>query len=166
MIPSPDVATYDLKPEMSAREVTDALVSAVESCRYDAIVCNFANADMVGHTGNFAATVRCIEVLDECLGRVIDAARAQGVEVLITADHGNAEKMREAATAHLASAPHTAHTSNLVPFIYIGRAADLSRDGSLIDIAPTMLALMGVEIPREMTGRPLVVPCAGAQDAA
>lgn len=166
MIPSPDVATYDLKPEMSAREVADALIDAVDGGTYDAIVCNFANADMVGHTGNFTATVHCIEVLDECLGRVIGAARAHGVEVLITADHGNAEKMREAATAHTPGNPHTAHTSNRVPFIYIGRHADIAGDGSLADVAPTLLALMEIDIPAAMTGRPLVVPRATKQDAA
>jgi len=153
LIDSPDVATYDLKPEMSAPEVTDALVDAIESKRYDTIICNYANADMVGHTGVFDATVRCIETLDACLGRVVAAARAAGMEVLITADHGNAELMR----AHDSGQAHTAHTSNLVPLIYIGRPGEIAANGCLSDIAPTMLALMGLEQPREMTGRVLVM---------
>ena len=164
LVPSPDVATYDLKPEMSAVEVTDRLVDAIAAADYDAIVCNYANADMVGHTGNFEATVKCIETLDACLGRVVDAARKAGVEVLITADHGNAEKMR----AHDADggSPHTAHTSNLVPLVYIGRDAELATDGSLVDLAPTLLELMGLPIPGEMTGRPLVSFRHPARDAA
>ena len=166
MVPSPDVATYDLQPAMSAGEVTDKLVTALSSDTYDTIVCNFANADMVGHTGNFAATVQCIEVLDSCLGRVIAAARTHGVDVLITADHGNAEKMIETDHAHGVSTPHTAHTSNLVPLLYIGRAADMASDGSLTDIAPTMLALMGLEIPHEMTGSPLLALRDRKQNAA
>ena len=166
MIPSPDVATYDLAPAMSANEVTDTLVAALHSGDYDALVCNYANADMVGHTGNFAATVECIEALDRCLGRVLTAARANSVEVLITADHGNAEKMHTLATAHEAGGPHTAHTSNRVPLIYVGRAAKMAQDGSLADVAPTMLALMGLDIPREMTGRPLLHVLDSAQDAA
>ena len=156
LIDSPDVATYDLKPEMSAREVTDALVEAIETGHYDAIICNYANADMVGHTGDFDATVRCIEVLDECLARVVGSARKTGMEILITADHGNAELMRAESSDGSAQA-HTAHTTNVVPLIYIGRAATLESDGCLSDIAPTMLHLMGVPIPAEMTGRPLVV---------
>ncbi len=166
MVPSPNVATYDLDPGMSADEVADKLVVALNSETYDAIICNFANADMVGHTGKFDATVQCIEVLDRCLGRVLAAARAHGVDVLITADHGNAEKMREHDHAHGTHNPHTAHTSNLVPLIYIGRAAEMAQDGSLADVAPTMLALMDVEIPREMTGRPLVALKDRTQNAA
>ena len=165
LIDSPDVATYDLKPEMSAREVTDALVEAIESARYDTIICNYANADMVGHTGDFDATVRCIEVLDECLGRVVTSARMSGMEILITADHGNAELMREERDDGAAQA-HTAHTTNVVPLIYIGRAATLEPDGCLSDIAPTMLHLMDVPIPPEMTGRPLVVLSDDEQAAA
>jgi 2,3-bisphosphoglycerate-independent phosphoglycerate mutase len=156
MVPSPNVATYDLAPAMSASLVTDKLVAALNSESYDTLICNFANADMVGHTGNFAATVACIEVLDGCLGRVLAAAAAHGVDVLITADHGNAEKMRESDHDHGTHNPHTAHTSNRVPLIYIGREAAMATDGSLVDIAPTMLALMDIEIPREMTGRPLL----------
>ncbi|MGE0858971.1 MAG: 2,3-bisphosphoglycerate-independent phosphoglycerate mutase [Gammaproteobacteria bacterium] len=160
MVPSPNVATYDLAPGMSAAEVTDKLVAALSSDTYDAIICNYANADMVGHTGNFDATVQCIEVLDACLGRVLAAARAHGVDVLITADHGNAEKMSEGAEAH------TAHTNNVVPLVYVGRAADAVADGSLADVAPTMLTLMGLEIPREMTGHSLLRLRASAQHAA
>lgn len=154
LINSPDVATYDLKPEMSAVEVTDALVAAIGRQYYDTIVCNYANADMVGHTGDFDATIRCIETLDACLGRVVDSAVSNGMEILITADHGNAEKMRAGGDARQV---HTAHTSNLVPLVYIGRPGKIAADGCLSDIAPTMLMLMGLERPAEMTGRPLVV---------
>lgn len=161
LIPSPDVPTYDLQPEMSAAEVTDALVDALGRREYDVVICNFANADMVGHTGNFDATVRCIETLDTCLGRVVDAARAHGTEVLITADHGNAEKMRAGDDA-----PHTAHTSNLVPLVYVGRDARAVPGGTLRDLAPTMLYLMGLEAPAEMTGRPLLELTGSEQDAA
>jgi 2,3-bisphosphoglycerate-independent phosphoglycerate mutase len=121
---------------------------------------------MVGHTGNFDATVQCIEVLDRCLGRVLAAARVHGVDVLITADHGNAEKMREHDHAHGTNNPHTAHTSNVVPLIYVGRTAEMAKDGSLADVAPTMLALMDIEIPREMTGHPLVTLKDRTQNAA
>ncbi|MGE3774168.1 MAG: 2,3-bisphosphoglycerate-independent phosphoglycerate mutase [Gammaproteobacteria bacterium] len=154
LVPSPKVATYDLKPEMSAIEVTDKLVAAIESRDYDALICNYANADMVGHTGVFDAAVRCIETLDECLGRLVDACRRTGTEMLITADHGNAEQMR--ATPEAAAEPHTAHTSNLVPFVYFGRAADIAPTGRLSDVAPTMLALLGLPQPAEMSGKPLV----------
>ncbi len=163
LIPSPDVATYDLKPEMSAPEVTDRLVAAIGEERYDAIICNYANADMVGHTGNFEATVACIETLDACLGRTLEAARAHGYDVLITADHGNAEQMR---APHADDEPHTAHTSNLVPLVYVGRDARIAGDGSLADLAPTMLALMDLEVPAEMSGHSLVKPVPSAQDAA
>ncbi|MDA0822107.1 MAG: 2,3-bisphosphoglycerate-independent phosphoglycerate mutase [Proteobacteria bacterium] len=162
LIPSPDVATYDLQPEMSAIQVTDKLVEAIASQVYDAIICNYANADMVGHTGNFAATVQCIESLDACLARVVSAAQASGMEILITADHGNAEKMRNAASDQA----HTAHTSNLVPLIYIGRSAEMASKGCLSDIAPTMLTLMEIAVPPEMTGRSLVALKKGDQQAA
>jgi 2,3-bisphosphoglycerate-independent phosphoglycerate mutase len=151
-VPSPKVATYDLKPDMSAFEVTDKLVAAIASGRYDAIVCNFANGDMVGHTGNLDAATRAIEALDACIGRVVAAARAAGGEVLITADHGNAEKMHDEATGQ----PHTAHTLNLVPVVYVGRTATLAPSGALEDIAPTLLAMLGLPQPAEMTGRSLV----------
>lgn len=163
LIPSPDVATYDLKPEMSAPAVTDALVKAIESAKYDAIICNYANADMVGHTGNFKATIECIEALDNCLGRVIEAATTANVEVLITADHGNAEKMRAGSAA---DDPHTAHTSNLVPLIYVGERGKIEPGGCLSDIAPSLLAMMGLEKPVEMTGKSLVTLSRNRQDAA
>ncbi|HUP95265.1 MAG TPA: 2,3-bisphosphoglycerate-independent phosphoglycerate mutase [Burkholderiales bacterium] len=152
LVPSPRVATYDLKPEMSAREVTDKLVDAIRNRKYDAIVCNYANGDMVGHTGNLEATTRAIEVLDECIGRVVAAMRESGGEVLITADHGNAEMMADLLT-HQA---HTAHTLNVVPLLYIGRKAQAREGGALQDVAPTLLAMMGLPQPPEMTGTPLV----------
>jgi 2,3-bisphosphoglycerate-independent phosphoglycerate mutase len=168
LVPSPTVATYDLQPEMSAKEVTDKLVTAVASGTYDVIICNYANADMVGHTGDFAATVRCIETLDHCLGRLRAACSEQGMDLLITSDHGNAEQMRSFSNAAPAGEAHTAHTSNLVPMIYCGRPAQLADGGCLSDIAPTMLALMGLPQPPEMTGRPLVRVAGGdrAQHAA
>ena len=152
LVPSPKVATYDLKPEMSAFEVTDKLVAAVHGRKFDAIVCNYANGDMVGHTGNLAAATRAIEVLDECLGRVIKAMQESGGEVLITADHGNAEMMHD----HTTHQPHTAHTLNVVPLLYIGRKAAIRNGGALQDVAPTLLRMMGLPQPPEMTGRPLI----------
>lgn len=163
LIPSPDVATYDLKPEMSAPELTDALVDAISAGQYSNIICNYANADMVGHTGNYEATIACIEALDKCLGRVVEAAKTAGFEMLITADHGNAEQMRAPGADE---EPHTAHTSNLVPLIYIGREARVLSDGCLSDIAPTMLALMGLGKPDEMTGKSLVELLGKQQTAA
>ena len=157
LVPSPKVATYDLKPEMSAREVTDRLVAAIESGTYDAVVCNYANGDMVGHTGNLEAAVKAVETLDDCIGRVVAAARAAGGEVLITADHGNCERMYDPDTGQA----HTAHTLNRVPFVYVGRPATMAQGGSLQDIAPTMLALMGLPQPPEMTGKPLVTVSGG-----
>jgi len=152
LVPSPKVATYDLKPEMSAPEVTDRLVAAIDSRRFDVIICNFANADMVGHSGNFAAAVKAIEAVDACLGRIYAALRRVGGEMLITADHGNAEQMCDETTGQ----PHTAHTSNPVPFIYVGRPARVASGGALSDIAPTILYLMGLDPPVEMNGRSLV----------
>jgi 2,3-bisphosphoglycerate-independent phosphoglycerate mutase len=154
LVPSPNVATYDLKPEMSAPEVTDKLVAAIASGKYDAIVCNYANSDMVGHTGNLDAARRAVEALDACIGRVVAAARSAGGEVLITADHGNAEMMHDPSTGQA----HTAHTLNRVPFLYVGRPATVAAGGALQDIAPTLLSLMGLPQPPEMTGRPLVTP--------
>ncbi|MSR14769.1 MAG: 2,3-bisphosphoglycerate-independent phosphoglycerate mutase [Gammaproteobacteria bacterium] len=157
LVESPRVATYDLKPEMSAAKVTDRLIAAITDRAYDVIICNFANADMVGHTGDFTATVKCIEVLDHCLGRIRAACSEFGTEILLTSDHGNAEQMRAASEDNLESAePHTAHTSNLVPLIYCGRSAALVGDGCLSDVAPTMLELLGLSQPTEMTGRSLV----------
>jgi 2,3-bisphosphoglycerate-independent phosphoglycerate mutase len=152
MVPSPKVATYDLKPEMSAREVTDKLVAAINSRQYDAIVCNYANSDMVGHTGNLEAATRAIEVLDECIGRAVSAMRDAGGEVLITADHGNAETMLDPQTQQA----HTAHTLNLVPLLYVGRKARVAEGGALQDVAPTLLAMMGLPQPPEMSGKPLI----------
>ncbi|MCK9530925.1 MAG: 2,3-bisphosphoglycerate-independent phosphoglycerate mutase [Gammaproteobacteria bacterium] len=153
LIPSPQVSTYDQKPEMSAVELTDQLVAAIDAGRYDVIICNYANPDMVGHTGDMAATIRAIEALDDCLGRVHDAVRAAGGEMLITADHGNAEQMLGEDTGQ----PHTAHTSNPVPFIYVSRRpAELAATGALCDVAPTLLALMAMPQPEEMTGKSLM----------
>jgi len=152
LIPSPKVATYDMQPAMNAPALTDKLTSAIRSRQYQAIICNFANTDMVGHTGNLQASIEAVETVDACLGRIIEASRAVGGEVLITADHGNAEKMRDPVTGQ----PHTAHTSNPVPFIYVGeRALELS-EGALCDVSPTMLGLLGLPIPAEMTGHPLL----------
>ncbi|MFQ6372344.1 2,3-bisphosphoglycerate-independent phosphoglycerate mutase [Shewanella sp. YIC-542] len=152
LINSPKVATYDLQPEMSSTELTDKLVEAIESAQYDVIICNYPNGDMVGHTGNFAAAVKACEAVDGCIGRVVDALAKAGGECIITADHGNAEQMVDDSTGQA----HTAHTSELVPFIYVGRQAHIDDGGRLSDIAPTMLTLMGQDIPAEMTGRPLI----------
>lgn len=153
LVASKRVATYDLLPEMSAKEVTDKLVEAISNKTYDVIICNFANADMVGHTGDFSATVSAIEVLDTCLARIVKALEAVGGEALITADHGNAEYMFD----HKTQQPHTAHTLAKVPFIYIGRPAVCPYpEGVLADIAPTMIYLLGLDLPKEMTGRSLV----------
>ncbi len=152
MVASPKVATYDLQPEMSAREVTDKLVAAIHSRQYAAIICNYANGDMVGHTGDLAAAIRAIEALDECIGRAVAAMQASGGEVLITADHGNAETMLDTTTQQA----HTAHTLNPVPLLYIGRRAKASSGGALQDVAPTLLKMMGLPQPVEMTGKPLL----------
>lgn len=153
LVPSPQIATYDLQPEMSAREVTDKLVAAIQGGSFDTIICNYANGDMVGHTGNFDAAVKAIEVLDECIGRVVEAVVAAGGECLITADHGNAEQMVDEEIGQ----PHTAHTTNLVPLIYVGKQAEqLVENGALCDISPTMLHIMGLPQPVEMTGRSLL----------
>ncbi|RJQ49123.1 MAG: 2,3-bisphosphoglycerate-independent phosphoglycerate mutase [Gammaproteobacteria bacterium] len=152
LVPSPLVATYDLKPEMSAPEVTGRLVQAIESGKYDVIICNFANPDMVGHTGSLDAAVKAIEAVDAALGKIHQALQRTGGEMLITADHGNAEQMIGEGTGQA----HTAHTTNPVPFIYVGRPALIAKGGVLSDVAPTLLYLMGLPIPAEMTGRPLV----------
>lgn len=153
LIPSPKVATYDLQPEMSAWLLTDRLVEAIKAQQYDVIICNFANPDMVGHTGNFTAAVTALETLDACLGKIIAALQSVGGEALITADHGNAEQMYDFST----NQPHTAHTSNAVPFLYIGRPAHITTQaGKLSDIAPTMLYLLGLSQPVEMTGKSLI----------
>ena len=156
MVASPKVVTYDLQPEMSAPEVTDKLVEAINSKKYNAIICNYANGDMVGHTGNIHAAINAVETLDTCVGRVVAAAQGVGAEVIITADHGNAEAMFD----HISNQAHTQHTVNLVPFIYVGRPAVIAKLGSnigaLSDIAPTLLAIMGLPQPIEMTGKNLL----------
>ena len=152
LVKSPMVETYDLQPEMNALELTDNLVAAIESGTYDVIICNYANPDMVGHTGKFDAAVKAIEAVDASVGRIVDALERCGGEMLVTADHGNAELMLDNDTGQV----HTAHTTNKVPLIYFGRPATLSEHGALSDIAPSMLYLMNMEIPPEMTGTPLV----------
>ena len=152
LIPSPDVATYDLQPEMNAPKLTETLIEQIESEKYDTIICNFANPDMVGHTGNMEATVKAIECLDECIGKVVAAVQKVGGEVLITADHGNAEQMMDEDTGQ----PHTAHTTNPVPFLYIGRDAEMAKTGALSDVVPTMLYLMDIALPGEMGGQSLI----------
>ncbi|MCM2972655.1 2,3-bisphosphoglycerate-independent phosphoglycerate mutase [Larsenimonas suaedae] len=156
LVPSPrDVKTYDQKPEMSAEGITDKLVEAIRDKRFDLIICNYANGDMVGHTGDFNAAVKAVETVDTCLGRVIEAMHEVGGECLVTADHGNCEMMVDPNSGN----PHTSHTTFLVPLIYVGERADTIRDdGSLCDISPTLLTLLGEEAPSEMTGRPLVTP--------
>jgi len=154
LVNSPDVATYDLQPEMCAPELTDKLVAAIESAKYDVIICNYANPDMVGHTGKFDATVKAIEALDGCIARICKALDNANGEMLMTADHGNAELMVNPETGQ----PHTAHTMNPVPLIYYSkRAAEFIVDkGTLSDIAPTMLYLMGLQPPYEMNGKQLI----------
>jgi 2,3-bisphosphoglycerate-independent phosphoglycerate mutase len=152
LIKSPDVATYDLQPEMSSAELTDKLVDAIDSGKFDVIVCNYPNGDMVGHTGNFAAAVQACEAVDSCIGRVVEAVKRNGGDCLITADHGNAEKMQDETTGQA----HTAHTSELVPFIHVGQKSTVRADGTLSDVAPTMLYLMGMPQPEEMTGKSIV----------
>jgi 2,3-bisphosphoglycerate-independent phosphoglycerate mutase len=158
LVPSPKVATYDLKPEMSAYEVTDKLVEAILSGKFDFVVVNYANTDMVGHTGDFAAAKKAVEVVDACMGRIAAAVEKAGGALLITADHGNAEMMRDHATGQ----PHTAHTTNRVPVMLCGgaepgRNAPLAlHDGKLSDVAPTLLELLGLPQPVEMTGRTLI----------
>ncbi|PKO47368.1 MAG: 2,3-bisphosphoglycerate-independent phosphoglycerate mutase [Betaproteobacteria bacterium HGW-Betaproteobacteria-22] len=152
LVPSPKVETYDLQPEMSAFEVTEKLEQAILSKQYNAIICNYANCDMVGHSGNLAAATLAVETLDTCIGRIVNTMQSIGGEVLITADHGNAELMFDAENQQ----PHTQHTTNLVPLVYIGREATLSNDGALSDLAPTLLHMMGLPQPEEMTGKNLL----------
>lgn len=152
LVPSPKVATYDLKPEMSAVEVTDKVVEAIESEKYDFIILNYANCDMVGHTGVFPAVVKAVETVDTCVGRFVEAIKKVGGEVCITADHGNADKMMD----YENNQPFTKHTTNPVPFIVVSDRVKSVADGALSDIAPTLLTLAGVDIPKEMTGKVLV----------
>ncbi len=156
LIPSPkDVATYDLKPEMSAREVTEALVKQLRAEAFDMVIANYANADMVGHSGNFEAAIKACEVIDECIGRVVDAALGKRGRIVITADHGNIEQMIDYDTGMI----HTAHTTNPVPVILVDEARKGMRlhAGTGSDVAPTLLRLLGVPQPKEMTGRSLIV---------
>lgn len=153
LIASPKVATYDLQPEMSAGELTDKLVAAIKGGKYDVIICNYPNGDMVGHTGVFDAAVKACEAVDTSIGQVVEALKEVGGECLITADHGNAEKMMNEETGQA----HTAHTNLPVPLIYFGRPATPVEGGKLSDLAPTMLTLMGMEVPAEMTGKPLLI---------
>ena len=153
LIPSPKVDTYDLMPEMSAPEVTEKLVKAIHSGKFDSIICNYANCDQVGHTGNFEASIKAVETVDNCLKQVLDAVAEQQGQVLITADHGNVEEMFDEASHQ----PHTQHTTLPVPLVYAGpKDIALDKDGSLADIAPTLLALMGLDQPAEMSGRSLI----------
>ena len=165
LVPSPKIATYDLQPEMSAAEVTERLIAAIEGDSFDLIVVNYANTDMVGHTGRLDAAIRAVETVDSCLGRLIEAVRRRDAALLITADHGNAEQMCDSANGE----PHTAHTRNRVPVILIeGDGRKHLRDGRLADVAPTLLALMGLAPPAAMTGRSLIAtaPSNGLQHGA
>jgi 2,3-bisphosphoglycerate-independent phosphoglycerate mutase len=152
LVPSPKVATYDLQPEMSAYPVAEKVVEAVESDKYDAIILNFANCDMVGHTGVFDAAVKAVEAVDACVGKVVDAVLAKGGAAIITADHGNADKMLEEDGV----TPFTAHTTNPVPLCVVGYPCTLREGGRLCDIAPTMLQIMALPQPAEMTGKSLI----------
>src|SRR5690554_2256200 len=153
LVPSPKVATYDLQPEMSAPEVTDKLVEAIKSGKFDLVVCNYANGDMVGHTGKLDAAIKAVECLDKCVQRVVEALEEVDGQALITADHGNCEQMTDPDSGQV----HTAHTIGPVPLVYAGNhAVSLSDGGSLSDVAPTLLDLMGLKLPKEMTGHSLV----------
>lgn len=153
LIPSPDVATYDLQPEMSAKKVTDQLVEAIQNQTFDTIICNYANGDMVGHSGKLAPAIKAVETLDQCLARLETAIEGVSGHMLITADHGNVEQMKDP----ISHQDHTAHTSNLVPLVYVGEnAVTLRSGGSLCDVAPTLLTLMELEAPPEMTGQTLI----------
>ena len=154
MVQSPKVATYDLKPEMSAEGIADNVVKAVNDNAFDVIVVNFANADMVGHSGKLAPTIKAVEIVDGCLGRIYQAVKQHGGAMLITADHGNAEMMVDPVTG----GPHTYHTTNPVPFIVVsedGNKFTLRKDGALQDISPTVLGILGVPQPKEMSGHDL-----------
>lgn len=154
LIPSPKVSTYDLQPEMSAHELTARLTAAILSKKYDVIICNYANPDMIGHTGNVAAAQKAITTIDQCISQIVNCAKAADTQVLITADHGNIEQIYDENTQQ----PHTAHTTNLVPLIYVGELAQFihTKHASLEDVAPTLLYLMGLPVPSEMTGENLI----------
>jgi 2,3-bisphosphoglycerate-independent phosphoglycerate mutase len=153
LVPSQKVATYDLAPEMSAPGITDVLCSAIASKEHDFVLCNYANADMVGHTGNVPAVIKAVETVDQCLARVLAAAEQTGTRLLITADHGNCEMMLDPKTG----GPHTAHTTNPVPFLVVdgGETQGLRDGGALRDVGPTILRMLGLERPSEMDGRDL-----------
>jgi 2,3-bisphosphoglycerate-independent phosphoglycerate mutase len=153
LVPSPKVATYDLQPEMSAVEVTDRLVEAIHSRKFDAIICNYANGDMVGHTGVLEAAIKAVETLDACLGRIVEAILAENGSCLVTADHGNVEQMLDPDSGQAM----TSHTTGPVPLVCISKQkVQLAHDGSLCDVAPSLLTLMQLPIPPEMTGHSLV----------
>ena len=154
LIPSPKIATYDLKPEMSAYEVTDEVIRRIRSGKYDVIILNFANMDMVGHTGDFKAAVEAVEAVDTCLGKIQAALKEIGGVAIITADHGNAEQMENPLTGE----PHTAHTSNPVKCIYAGNdEVKALKNGKLCDLAPTLLEILKIQKPEEMTGESLII---------
>jgi len=155
LVASQKVATYDLAPEMSALGITDVLCAAIAAGEHDFMLCNYANADMVGHTGSIPATLRAVETVDQCLTRIVAAAQEAGARLLVTADHGNCEMMVDPATG----GPHTAHTTNPVPFLVIDgeRTHPLRAGGALCDVGPTILGLLGIGQPVEMTGRDLRV---------
>jgi 2,3-bisphosphoglycerate-independent phosphoglycerate mutase len=156
LVQSPKVATYDLKPEMSAESIADGVVKAINDTAFDVIVVNFANADMVGHSGKLEPTIKAVETVDHCLGRLYGAVKQHGGAMLITADHGNAEMMVDPVTG----GPHTYHTTNPVPFVVVSEDAkkfSLRKDGALQDISPTVLSILGVPQPKEMTGHSLLI---------
>ena len=153
LVPSPKVATYDLQPEMSAPEVTEKVVEAINADKYDVIILNYANPDMVGHTGSLPAAIKAVETIDECVGKVVPAMLAHNGTILITADHGNCEQMIDYKTGE----PHTAHTTNPVPLILVTENEKLKiKEGKLADLAPTILEILGIEKPTEMTGESIL----------
>ena len=152
LVNSPKVATYDLQPEMSAEPVCDKVCEAIESGKYDVVILNFANCDMVGHTGFFDAAVKAVETVDTCVGRVADSVEKMNGIMLLTADHGNAYRMLDTD-----GSPFTAHTTNLVPFSVIGKDCKLREGGKLCDISPTIIKLLGLEQPSEMSGESIIL---------
>jgi 2,3-bisphosphoglycerate-independent phosphoglycerate mutase len=152
LVPSPDVATYDLQPEMNVEKLSVELNRAIRGGEFEVIICNVANPDMVGHTGSMTAAMKAVEAVDRCLGVVVKAVGSVNGQLLVTADHGNVEQMSDQHSGQ----SHTAHTTNPVPLVYLGREAKLRSGGALRDIAPTMLYLLGITAPTEMTGRVLL----------